>query len=70
MEEAKESQKDFDKNLKIVWKGNKNDEQEKTFLMEEMKQLISSMAMVQWFLKLKNWLMKSKNNKMEQVLNY
>ena len=29
IEETKESQKDFDKNLKIIRKGNKNEEQEK-----------------------------------------
>ena len=35
--------------------------------MEEIKQLISSMAMVQWFLKLKKRLL---NNKKENDLKY
>ena len=76
IEEAKESQKDFNNYLKKYEEEIKLNNKEKhwqfliCFSMEELMQLTLLKAMVQWFLRLKKGLLKNKQNKTEQNLKY
>ena len=76
MEEAKESQKDFDKHLKIARKGNKNHEQKKrvanlNMLFNGRNEAIRFIhGYGSMILEAKKWLLKCKQNKVEQVLKY